>query len=211
MRSRYTLNTGYPAPVDVHTSYPDRRNRFSSMLGSKCWRWPMCRSYSVMGPPGTVTTTRQSGARYARQLLHQGAGIVHVLEHLRANCVGRPGPVLGRRRLVRGQVDLQKRRIRDALLGDLDAGSTQLEPQQRCARVRLTQRSGQIARAGADVEHAARRRDACEEPQDQPTAEVLSGVLGGRLGVLGPVLVPVVPLMGRDAHAKEDTERVRPR
>ena len=49
------------------------------------------------------------------------------------------------------------------------------------------------------------------EPQDQPTAEVLSGVLGGRLRVLGPVLVPVVPLMGRDAHAKEDTERVRPR
>src|SRR5665213_4168902 len=60
---RYRLKKGKPAVVAISTVKPLFSSSVRSIGGVKCWRCPICRSNSDCGPPGTVTTKVQPGAR----------------------------------------------------------------------------------------------------------------------------------------------------
>src|SRR6185437_12830648 len=61
--NRYRLKNGNPARCARSTSSPDSASRPVRVEGVKWRRWPMLRSKADIGPPGTVTMTRQPGAR----------------------------------------------------------------------------------------------------------------------------------------------------
>src|ERR1019366_3478463 len=60
---RYRLKNGKPAVVESWTLNPLFSKSERNIAGVKCWRCPICRSNSDFGPPGTVTTRVQPGAK----------------------------------------------------------------------------------------------------------------------------------------------------
>ena len=125
-----------------------------------------------------------------------------MLEHLGAHRVGRPARVLVRWRSSHEEISLEEGGAETLPPRDLDATLAQLEPENSRRRVGIEKSRREITGSGADVEHTTAGLEISEEPQEEPPAEVLSGVLGGRFRVLGPVPIPVVSVVRRASRVE---------
>ena len=149
-------------------------------------------SKADIGPPGTVTTTRHPGARYAAALRINIAGSSTCSSTSEQTaCVAHPARSFWRRAVLH-QVAGEKARARDLLGGDVYPPLAVVRATELRVRVCAVQVGDEVALAAADVQHPTPSVSELKQIEDQLAPEALGGIARGGFGIFVPMLVPVI-------------------